>query len=75
MAIYTYFSVRGQTVNLEMPPALYDRVFKLAGYLRVTRCDILSSACAQYGVSIEAVEKYLNHDMKEEMRIAENFEL
>ncbi len=71
----SYFTVGSETVHLDLPTPLYMRVFKLAVYLRVPRQTILSLACALYGVSVEAVEKYLDHDRKEDMRIAENFEL
>lgn len=75
MAIYAYFMVDDNGVSLVMPQSLYNRVSKLATYLRMTRCNIFSLACSRYGVSVEAVEKYLDHDRKEDMRIAENFEL
>ncbi len=75
MAIYSYFTVRNQTVDLELSSSLYERVRKLATYLCMRVCDILELACVQYGVSVEAVERYLDNDRKEEMRIAENFEL
>ncbi|MDP1719016.1 MAG: hypothetical protein Q8L24_01165 [bacterium] len=71
----SYFSVGSELVHLDLPATLYMRVYKLAVYLRVPRQDILALACGRYGVSTEAVEKYLAHDMREEMRIAENCEL
>lgn len=75
MAIYAAFTCKQKTEILEVSGALYEKVKRLSAYLRRPMCEIFGLACANYGVSVEAVEKYLANDMKEEMKIADNFEL
>ncbi len=58
------FKLHGQSEVLDLSICLFNELGKVANVLGKPLTSVLARACAKYGVSEEAVERYLIEDFK-----------